>query len=55
MDANKLSLCGEESFGTGKWVFLISLMEALFLFVVLYCAGLFGVYLSRKVNASKII
>lgn len=55
MDANKLSLCGEESFGTGKWVFLILLMEARFLFVVLYCAGLFGVYLSREVNASKII
>lgn len=55
MDANKLSLCGEESFGTGKWVFLISLTEALVLFVVLYCAGLLGVYLSREVNTSKII
>lgn len=31
MDANKLSLCGEESFGTGK-----SLMMVLFLLLIVY-------------------
>lgn len=39
MDANKLSLCGEESFGTGKSVFLMALMMVLFLLLVPYCAG----------------
>lgn len=36
MDANKLSLCGEESFGTGKWVFLSSVTKALFLLLILF-------------------
>lgn len=56
MDANKLSLCGEESFGTGKSAFLISPMMVLFLLLVLHCAELLGVYLSCVVViASKII
>lgn len=56
MDANKLSLCGEESFGTGKSAFLISPTMLLFLLFILYCAGQLGIYLSCvAVNASKII
>jgi len=39
MDANKLSLCGEESFGTGKSAFPISPVRVLFLLLVLYGAG----------------
>lgn len=42
MDANKLSLCGEESFGTGKSPILISPVMGLFLLLVLCCAGSLG-------------
>lgn len=56
MDANKLSLCGEESFGTGKSALLISPTMLLFLLSVLHCSGQLGIYLSCvAVNASKII
>lgn len=54
MDANKLSLCGEESFGTGKSAFPISPMMVVFLLLVVYSLEL-GIYLSSAVvNTCKI-
>uniref|UniRef100_A0A8C3QNC8 Phosphoglucomutase 1 n=1 Tax=Cyanoderma ruficeps TaxID=181631 RepID=A0A8C3QNC8_9PASS len=55
MDANKLSLCGEESFGTGKSAFPISPMMVLFLLLDV-CSLELGIYLSSAaVNTCKIL
>lgn len=55
MDANKLSLCGEESFGTGKSAFPISPIMVVFLLLVVYSLEL-GIYLSSAaVNTCEIL